>query len=175
MRFVPTCGGFRAESEGNGESRAEANHVLNKPRAEERAPVHLGGSWIKEEAGNAALQERLHAGERRLAELTQRDGFVGLEALEPNAEIDLMSSAGEADTILKRVEIPRDGETAAIVAPSQAELRLRVGGGATANNDCSDGTAEKKSGDARCGSTGSGFAGKEVPGARKAKSRGVKE
>src|SRR5258708_13002966 len=106
MRFVPTCGGFRAESEGNGESRAEANHVLNKPRAEERAPVHLGGSWIKEEAGNAALQERLHAGERRLAELTQRNGFVGLEALEPNAESDLMSPSGQAHTLLTRQHLP---------------------------------------------------------------------
>jgi len=45
---------------------------------------------------------------------------------------------------------------------------------ATANNDCSDGRPRRNPG-TPVGSTGSGFAGKEIPGARKAKSRGVKE
>ena len=117
----------------------------------------------------------MHAGESGLAELTERDSFVGLEALEPDAEIELMAAAGQADTILKGVEISGNGEIAAIVAAREAELGLRVRGGATTYDDCADWAAEKKSGNAGSGSTGSGLPGEEIAGAGKAKSRGVSD
>ena len=142
VRLVPAGGGFGTKANGEGEAGAEANRVLGIPGAEEGAPVQLGRRRIKEETGNGALQKRLDACERCLAELAEGEGFVGLEGLEPQAEIELVTAFDERDAVLNGVEIARDGEIAAIVAASKADLRCWIGGRAAADDHRPDRAAE---------------------------------
>ena len=76
----------------------------------------------------------MQAGEGRLSELAEREGFVRLERLEPRAEAELMASADERHAIFIGEEIARDAQIASVVAAGESNLRLRIRGRAAADD-----------------------------------------
>src|ERR1700690_466250 len=116
MSFVPPGGELIAETQRQSKFRGHANYILGVPGTKQRPPVHLGGRGIIKEARCRPLQEALQAGEGCLAKLTQRNGLVRLEGLEPGAKAELVPSSRERDAVFKCVQIARDAEITSVVA-----------------------------------------------------------
>src|SRR5260370_16568210 len=68
------------------------------------------------------MKEGRQTRKRGLPELTESNGFVGLEPLEPNAEAQLMASAGDGDAVFGGIKFSVDEKVAAVVAACQAKL-----------------------------------------------------
>src|SRR5260370_37519660 len=87
---VPAGRRFGAEAKRERQLRPEAEDVFRIPCAEQRAPVHLRRSRIKKECAYCAAQKLREAGESGLGEFAERDGFVGLETLQPCGPTEVM-------------------------------------------------------------------------------------
>ncbi len=119
------------------------------------------------------MQERLQAGEGGLSKLAEGNRFVGLKTLEPGAEFELMTPARERDVILEGVQVSRNGQIAPIVASGEAELRRRIGGRASTDDNSAYGMSDEEARNA-CGRRAWGrLTRKEIAGARKSHSRAV--
>ena len=98
------------------------------------APV-AGKVELPDQRGRGSQQESLQAGEGSLPVLAEREGFVGLERLEPGTKGELMPPPGEENPIFQGEKITRDPQVASVVAACQTYLRLRIGRRAAAHND----------------------------------------
>src|SRR5712664_3957192 len=139
MRFVPAVGELSSESESKLEARRQFDRVFRIEGALERTPRQRG---VRQErrgergiGAHRALEERLQIGERCLGILVLYQTVVGLQALEPHAEIQQVLSVSDADLIGRREEIARHTEIASGVRASVGELRRAVERGASANYD----------------------------------------
>src|SRR5260370_28842395 len=103
--LVPAGRRFGAEAKRERQLRPEAEDVFRIPCAEQRAPVHLRRSRIKKECAYCAAQKLREAGESGLAELAERDGFVGLKTRQPCAQTELIPAMGWPDPIFVGEEI----------------------------------------------------------------------
>jgi len=174
--FVPPGGRFAPESERKSEALGEADDILCVERGEERAPVHLRGSWIvKEGSGDALCDELGKAGECSLPILRKRDDFIGLKLLEPNAKTELVSTAGERHAVFISEDVSVDGEITAVIAASESDLCLGIGRGATTDDDGPDAETREKTRDTDGWRARSGLTRKEVTGAREAETGSVEE
>ena len=170
LRFVPSVGGFGAEAGAQFEPRRHLDGVFDEARAFKRAPAEFGGRRDDGEGLHRALQEGLQGAERSLAILVLRQQVVGLDALQPDAGLDLIAAVRPVDVIVQREEIARGAVVAAHVgtglrdgdAPLEAVLPLMTMApmGSPATQPASD--------------DGSG-SGEEVAGARIAEARGVEQ
>jgi hypothetical protein len=87
------------EAQRQGEPRREANLVLHKRRAFERAPIHFSRRRHGGEGAHRALQKSLKRGERRLTVLTQRKVIIKLHPLKPDAGADALPSPHIRDDV----------------------------------------------------------------------------
>src|SRR5262249_20766027 len=112
--------------------------VFHVPCPEKRAPVHVCGGRVKKKGRNGTLQERCQAGEGCLAVLAQRDVFVRLERLHPCTKGEAMAAARPRNLVFEGKKVAVDGEVTAVVAPSEANLCLRIRSSTTSDYDSSD-------------------------------------
>src|SRR5260370_42695268 len=112
VRLVPAGRKLVPKTQRHRKSRTDPDGVLRIPRAQQRAPIHLRWRRIEQEAGNRSLQERLQAGERRLAKLAQRNGFVRLKTLEPSAQFKLRPPPPQRHVLAEGVHISTESQIA---------------------------------------------------------------
>ena len=89
--------------------------VFDVACAEQGAPAERGGRGNDGEGLDVALQECLQGGEGGLAILVLGEVVVGLQALEPAADFDLVAADGPVDVVVEGEEIARGGVVAADV------------------------------------------------------------
>ncbi len=126
MSFVPAGGEFIAEAQRQSDGGRHSNDIFGVPRAEQRAPAHLGGRGIIEERRDGPRQEGREASKDCLPERAKRRRFIRLKRLEPGAKGERVASARQRDTVLSGDEIAGDGEVAAMIAAGQTDLGLRI-------------------------------------------------
>ena len=126
MGLVPPVGKFVPEAERQRQLRTQTNRIVDVPRAKPGAPAERRRRGIVQKSGHRALQERLQAGERRLAVLTERQVLVRPKPLEPGSEVELMTALRDGYAVLIREQIPGDMEIAPVVASGQAQLGRRI-------------------------------------------------
>src|SRR5262249_47525352 len=147
--FVPTGTEFVAEAQGKRQARFKPDEVFHIPGAEERPPVHPRGRGIEQEARGCSLQKCLQARERRLTELAQRYVFVGLEALQPQSEIELMPPTRPTQAVVKSEQVSRNRKIASVVAAREPQRGRRIRSSASSHHNCSNLMPQQKSRHAR--------------------------
>ena len=135
MGLIPAGGEFVTKSQRQGQLGSQANDILRIPGTEQRAPVHLRGRGVVEEASYGALQELLQAGKGRLAKLRESQILIGLQWLQPQAGAEVVASSRQGHVILKGVEIAGDMEIATHIASGQADLCGWIRSGTSADHN----------------------------------------
>src|SRR5215472_4387263 len=141
LRFIPAGGRFGAEASTDFETRCEVESVFDVEGGEECAPAEFGGRWNDGEGFDVAGEEGLQRGEGGLAVLVLCEVVVGLQALEPGAEFDLMMADGPEDVVVEGEEVARDGVVGTDVGAGGGDLRAAVGCGGTCDDDGAGGLA----------------------------------
>src|SRR5260370_5246884 len=89
-------------------------------------------------------------------------------------EAQVMAQLRQCDEIFQRKEVTGNVQIAAVIAPGQADGRLRIRGRASTHNCGTDGASKKKAGNAGRGCPGSWLPGEEIAGTRKSNPRQIK-
>ncbi len=166
IHLIPAVGEFRAEAERKGQLRRQADDVFGVRSGIQRSPAQRCRRRIEQQRADGALQECLQAGERRLAVLAERQCLIGLQALEPCAECELMAAVRKRQLVFVGKNIARYPQIASVVASRQADLRGGIGRRAAAHYQGANGIPRQETRQIRGRRSGRRFTGEEIAGAR---------
>src|ERR1700693_4477210 len=126
MRLIPTIRRFKPESHAQFQIRPQLHIVLYESSAFYRSPADR--SWIGHygKCGNLASEKARQASERSLPVLRLSQIVIGPDTLHPHARLELMNSVLKSHMIVIGKQIASRCQIAAVVGPSQADLRRAI-------------------------------------------------